>query len=115
MNPQIEALLPALAEAFAQNYFDYCDRIGYTLPRTYNVTFEHGSKFSRIVKDDGSRSTIGFIALVDGVFPKSKKPYAAGTLLKAAGWKAPALNFARGSIFHAPLADQECICWTGIR
>ena len=107
MNQAIDDLLPALADKFIQDYASYSKRHGFTVDMGYSISFEAGRKFARIVRTDkSSRSTVGFIQLVDD------KNFKAGTLLKAAGWKAPALNFARGSIFD--LDNAKCISWTGI-
>ena len=114
MKQAVIDLFPALAAALKAEYDQFCSEMEYTHSTQYDVSFEEGSKFARIVVADPSRSTRGFVALVDGVF-KNKKPFTAGTLLKAAGWKAPALNFARGSIFT--LDDPETlkhVRWTGI-
>ena len=58
-----------------------------------------GSKYLKIVKE---HSVWGFINL-------KNKNFKEGDILKAAGWKAPALNKARGNIFN----DNYEISWTG--
>ncbi len=64
-----------------------------------SVTFERGSKYLRVVMTDGymtpgtHRSAYAFIVAQDvGQFK-------VGDILKAASWKAPAKNFARGNVF----------------
>jgi hypothetical protein len=59
------------------------------------LTFEMGSKYIKVITSHGeaSRSVHSFIVREDG--PKFKK----GDILKAATFKAPALNQARGNIF----------------
>lgn len=54
-----------------------------------------GRKYIKIAKrDDGSSSVWCFIRAEDGA------------ILKAATWKAPALNFIRGSIFDATVPER---------
>lgn len=57
------------------------------------VHYEVGSKYIKVIIRSGmQRSVHSFICLEDmGKFKK-------GDILKAAGWKAPARNFARGNI-----------------
>ena len=58
---------------------DFCD----------GLTFEVGSKYIKVITS--SRSVHSFVCLRDmGKFTK-------GDILKAAGWAAPAKNFARGN------------------
>jgi len=61
------------------------------------------NKFARIwaVNHSGSRSAWGFINLENG------------DVLKADGWKAPALNFARGNIYSADHGLSR-VKWTGV-
>jgi hypothetical protein len=66
-----------------------------------NVKVEHGSKYVRVVTNGGAHS---FIVVKDT--PK----FPAGTILKAASWKAPATNFARGNILSG---DFSRVTWTG--
>lgn len=74
----------------------------------YDVEFEIGSKYTRIVKinNGGSRSCGGFV-----VTTKKHKEFQFGDLLKSASWKAPATNFTRGNVFD--LEDKKTH-WTGI-
>jgi len=58
-----------------------------------------GRKYLKIVKES---SVWGFINLTN-------KKFKEGDILKAAGWASPALNKARGNIFH----DNYEISWTG--
>ena len=70
------------------------------------LSFERGKRFVRIVAATGqgagtSRGAFGFIDTTNG------------DVLKAASWKSPAKNFARGNIFGE---QNGCgrICWTGV-
>ena len=59
------------------------------------------TKYARIYTDNGTQRMVwGFLRLEDG------------DVLKAAGWKAPALNFARGNIYSHDWYDRAA--WTGI-
>lgn len=114
---EIRALFPALADAFKADYATFRGDHGIAnnpAIAVYDVTFEEGSKFTRIVMYNGSqRSTIGFVCMVDT--NNKGKQFKAGDLLKSAGWKAPALNFARGSILLLDSAiKNKNIRWTGL-
>ena len=66
----------------------------------------YGNKYIKIVtgKHGGQRSVWGFIVNTD----KDKK-FKKGDLLKAAGWAAPARNFARGNVLEGGYE----VRWTG--
>jgi hypothetical protein len=59
----------------------------------FDITFDRGRKFIKVVKSSyGSRSVHSFICIV----PHDQWKF--GDILKAAGWSAPAKNFARGNV-----------------
>jgi len=61
----------------------------------FDITFERGRKFIKVVKTSwGSRSVHSFICIQ----PDGKFQF--GDILKAAGWAAPAKNFARGNVLN---------------
>jgi hypothetical protein len=62
---------------------------------------DEGNKYIKIVSNGSVHS---FIVKEDG--PKFKR----GDILKAAGWAAPAKNFARGNLL---IGDFKNISWTG--
>lgn len=72
---------------------------------SFKVEFEPGSSYIRVVQssDTGQRSSHSFIVAKAGQFP-------VGAILKSASWKAPAKNFARGSVVTG---DFRRIRWTG--
>lgn len=75
----------------------------------YDIEFEFGSKYIKVVHTarSQSRSVAGFV-----VADEKHKKFAYGDLLKQAGWKAPAMNFSRGNVFEL---DGKDIAWTGIQ
>ena len=67
------------------------------------LSYEEGRRYWRIVSTaSGSRSAFAFVDQMTG------------QVLKAAGWKAPAKNFARGNIFD-PQNGCGRIQWTGVQ
>ena len=67
------------------------------------IAYLPGSKYLKVIKTLGTQTMVwGFINL------KNKK-FKEGDLLKSAGWRAPALNKARGNIFD----NNYVINWTG--
>ena len=67
-----------------------------------------GSRYWKIISNDrgGGRSVKGFIAKA------GDKKFREGDMLKAAGWAAPARNFARGNVLDGTGVDN--VRWTGI-
>ena len=68
-----------------------------------------GSRYWKIVSTNGSgtsRSVSGFIAKA------GDKKFREGDMLKAAGWAAPARNFARGNVIDG--SGVANVRWTGI-
>ena len=77
---------------------EYCDGLEVT----------EGSRYWKIISNDrgGGRSVKGFIAKA------GDKKFREGDMLKAAGWAAPARNFARGNVLDGAGVDN--VRWTGI-
>lgn len=70
------------------------------------ITIEEGSKYIRLVCSEGPQNGA---ACAWGFICKTT-----GNVLKAASWKTPAKNFARGNIFDAHNGLGR-FCWTGVR
>jgi hypothetical protein len=72
----------------------------------FDVTFERGRKFIKVVKTSwGSRSVHSFICIQ----PHGKFQF--GDILKAASWVQPAKNFARGNVLDPSSYSNHK--WTG--
>ena len=69
-----------------------------------SLEFNSGSKYIKVVRNDGQRMVWGFI-----VNTETDKKFKYGDILMAAGWAAPARNKARGNIFE----DLSWVNWTG--
>ena len=65
-----------------------------------SVTFEGGSKYLRVVMADGYRTTGTHRSAYAFIVAKDMGQFKVGDILKAASWKAPAKNFARGNVFR---------------
>ena len=84
----IAAYIAALDARAAEDFARLCPNLVALGKSAPSHTVEVGPKFVRIVRGDGvSRSAFGFVER------------ATGLIYKAAGWKGPARNFPRGSIF----------------
>ena len=66
-----------------------------------SLSYKTGSKYIKITRERGG--VWGFVVATD----KDKK-FAKGDILKAAGWRTPALNQARGNLF-----EDYSVAWTG--
>ena len=112
MRNEIEKVLEAMRE-------DYCrwSKAGLGGPSEIKTKMEEdfceglevteGSRYWKIISDKrGSRSVSGFIVKA------GDKKFREGDMLKAAGWAAPARNFARGNVLDGTgLGNAR---WTGI-
>ena len=112
MRNEIEKVLEAMREDYkrwnrngktygrsAEMEKDYCNGLEVT----------EGSRYWKITSTNGSgtqRSVAGFIAKA------GDKKFREGDMLKAAGWAAPARNFARGNVLDG--TGFENARWTGI-
>jgi len=118
MRNEIEKVLEAMRE-------DYCrwsracashdsaahSRIKDEMEENYcnGLEVTEGSRYWKITSTNGSgtqRSVAGFIAKA------GDKKFREGDMLKAAGWAAPARNFARGNVLDG--TGFENARWTGI-
>ena len=114
MRNEIEKVLEAMRE-------DYCrwsragsggsPEIKTEMEENYcnGLEVTEGSRYWKITSTNGSgtsRSVSGFICKA------GDKKFREGDMLKAAGWAAPARNFARGNVLDGRGVDN--VRWTGI-
>ncbi len=106
MNNEIETYLHAIKTSFCIRYTgkaadpevldqmekEFCEGLKFTDGKVYVKVMTNTSVHSFIVKQDGNK-------------------FKRGDILKAASWKAPALNFARGNVFNAD--SFKNVSWTG--
>lgn len=82
---------------------DYFESWGGT--REFSIGYIEGSKYIKVYKN-----TVGQESVHSFIVKKPVKGFVKGDILKAAGWKAPTLNFKRGNILTGEYAG---IRWTG--
>jgi len=116
MREEIENVLEAMrkdyrrwSERCASHDVSAHSRIRDEMEENYcnGLTVTEGSRYYKIVSDKhGQRSVNGFIVKA------GDKKFREGDMLKAAGWAAPARNFARGNVLDGSGVDR--VRWTGI-
>ena len=119
MRNEIEKVLEAMREDY-KRWSNACashptdtshDKIKDEMVENYCSGLEvtEGSRYWKIVSTNGSgtsRSVNGFIVKA------GDKKFREGDMLKAAGWAAPARNFARGNVLDGTGVNE--VRWTGI-
>ena len=116
MREEIENVLEAMREDY-RRWSERCashdvsahSRIRDEMEENYcnGLTVTEGSRYYKIVSDKhGQRSVNGFIVKA------GDKKFREGDMLKAAGWAAPARNFARGNVLDGSGVNN--VRWTGI-
>ena len=117
MRNEIEKVLEAMREDY-KRWSNACashptdtshDKIKTEMEESYcnGLEVTEGSRYWKIISDKrGSRSVSGFIVKA------GDKKFREGDMLKAAGWAAPARNFARGNVLDGRGVNE--VRWTGI-
>ena len=112
MRNEIEKVLESMREDYrrwSRSGRDTNEKILSDMERDFCEGLEvtEGSRYWKIISDKrGSRSVCGFIVKA------GDKKFREGDMLKAAGWAAPARNFARGNVLDGTGVDN--VRWTGI-
>ena len=104
----LELGMARVKEVLESDYAIWCGRSKCVhMKNRYNIIFKEGRNYIKVIRseDIGQRqSVVGFIV------KKATKGFQVGDILKAAGWNAPATNFARGHV-----DDEELkLNWAGI-
>jgi hypothetical protein len=93
------------------DYVEWCGRaeIGSKQMSETKWVAEEGRNYIKIVHEhcNGQRSAHSFVV------KKATKKFGVGDVLMAAGWKAPATNFARATVFDTDSFEGR-IRWSGI-
>ena len=119
MREAIEKVLEAMREDYKRwssmcakhdSYAHYSD-VKNKMEENYcnGLEVTEGSRYWKIISTNGSgssRSVNGFIVKA------GDKKFREGDMLKAAGWAAPARNFARGNVLDGTGVNE--VRWTGI-
>ena len=112
MRNEIEKVLESMREDYcrwSRSGRDTSEKILSDMERDFCEGLEvtEGSRYWKIISDKrNSRSVCGFIVKA------GDKKFREGDMLKAAGWAAPARNFARGNVLDG--AGVANVRWTGI-
>ena len=114
MRNEIEKVLEAMREDYVKwSRRGFCERVDIRteMEEDYcnGLDVTEGSRYWKIISTNGagsSRSVNGFICKA------GDKKFREGDMLKAAGWAAPARNFARGNVLDGRGVNE--VRWTGI-
>ena len=102
VNPDLATALIGYKDAIIANYEKRLACLDEDGNLRFGIEFEEGSKYIKVVSLSwSSRSVHSFVEK------------ATGDIWKAASWKAPARNFARGNVF-APATYLNRTTWTGV-
>lgn len=106
---EFDLALDEYAEYLFQDFVKWRARCNANAPtkNDYSIEFMEGRKFLRVVHVDITgqhRSCHSFVVL------EADDKFKFGDILKAAGWAAPAKNFARGNVMTG---DWKNVRWTG--
>lgn len=103
VTPELATALIGYKDHLVDDYNKFITRISAESINKFGVEFEIGSKYVKVVSISagGSRSAHSFVEIKTGA------------ILKAASWKSPARNFARGNIFNQATYENRAT-WTGV-
>mgnify|MGYP003628734719 FL=1 len=91
------------------DYAEWCNDADIKFTQTEKTIVQDGRNYIKIVRkmSNGQNTVHSFIV------KKATKKFAVGEILAAASWKAPAVNFARGTVFDSETWKGR-LRWTGI-
>lgn len=103
VTPELATALIGYKDHLILDYDKFTSKYSSTIARKMGVEFEIGSKYVKVVSISagGSRSAHSFVEIKTG------------NILKAASWKSPARNFARGNVYNVTTYEYRAN-WTGI-
>jgi len=105
MKTEIENYLKFISNDYKKRFcvpkdFDHMQRMNKSFEDS--LSYQDGKVYIKIIKDSSVHS---FIVKED------TKQFKKGDILKAASWKAPAKNFARGNVFS--IDSYKYVSWAG--
>ena len=102
--------LGELEQRIIEDYNNFLDNDIMKKEFAESIAYLPGNKYLKVIKKVGSQTMVwGFISLKDFKKGYLGIKFKEGDILKAQGWRAPALNKPRGNIFD----NNYVINWTG--
>lgn len=105
-----------VVDLLTRDYESFCFQRDMEVRQDRMYCFEEGRNYIKLIMDDNGRCSVAGFIVKKSPKPldnKTKAPFKVGDLLMAAGYNAPATNFARGNVFDD--STLGCITWTGVQ
>ena len=103
MSPEIQAAIQAVIDLMVNDYSKDGTSLSQITKYTNSFRIDVGHKYIKVLNEYGIKFFV--------VNCTDDKKYPYGTVLKAANWKAPERNFARGNVFSI---EKSRVDWYGV-